>query len=107
MILAAILWPLPWAQWRLATAVIVGSGVFVTIVMFSWNPERFYRRCLSFVLPLGIAPLAGVTFEAGGTSNFAAGFLHWNGEPSMPALIVWAVVVLGFLIADVYQRRRG
>ena len=105
IVLAAILWPLPWSGWRVAVASIVGIGAAVTLLVLSLNPARYYRWCLSALLPVGPLHAAGVSIEAGGTSEVATGFLRWDGETSTAFLIVWGMIIIALIIADLLQQR--
>jgi hypothetical protein len=105
IVLAAILWPLPWSGWRLAVASIIGIGAAVTLLVLSLNPARYYRWCLSALLPVGPVHAAGMSIEAGGASEFATGFLRWDGETSTAFLVVWGAIIIALIVADLVQQR--
>jgi hypothetical protein len=101
-----ILMMLPSNQWRAILGGLIGLFLLVTAFMLSLNPQFFYRRLLSFVIPGGLLlGAAGFSFDAFAGGDLGVGSLRWNNEVSGWFFGAWAAVVGCLVVGDLKQSR--
>ncbi|NBC32680.1 MAG: GTP-binding protein, partial [Alphaproteobacteria bacterium] len=106
MIAAGVLIPFDWSAWRLAAGSLIGLGIAVGLFVLSLNPRRYFRWALSAWLPLGPLHAAGVTLALGAETDAGSSFFRLDAQPSPTFLVVWVLVVLALIAADLYQQHR-
>ncbi len=102
---AVILLLLP-LQWQIRLSGLTGIFFLVTVFMLSIDPARFYRRLLSYVIPIGL-----LLNSVGGSINLYASttngdaWLMWDREVNVGFLVVWVIIVGMLVWADQKQKR--
>ncbi|MBT5664514.1 MAG: hypothetical protein HOJ06_04175, partial [Rhodospirillaceae bacterium] len=107
MLVTLVLLPFGWSEWRLGTSIVIGVGIAVLLLVRSLNPERYFRWVLTAWLPFGPIHAGGVSFSGKAQTGDLLAHIRWDGDPSTAFLIVWAVVVLALIGADLAQQKFG
>jgi internalin A len=103
---ATILMMLPSDKWHAILGGLLGLLLLVTAFMLSLNPQFFYRRLLSYVIPGGLLlGAAGFSVDAFAGGDLGVGSLRWNNEVNGWFFAAWAIVVGCLVLGDLKQSR--
>ena len=104
--LAVLLLLLPSSELRLLVGIPVALGALVTVLLLFRNPVNYYRRMLSIVILAGLAAATArptLALRAEGEPGWFD--IQWGGDVSPTFWVVWGVVVIVLVVADLMQER--
>ena len=102
--LFVFIYPIEPSELRFLMAASAAIFVGVFLIVASFNPDRFYRRQIAWVIGIGLlANVAGFGVDAYFSDPGIASF-RWDGRVSITFNIAWPLIVAALLVRDWKQK---